>query len=255
MPRELMRYLMNAQANDGSPGGAPAGGQGTGTPAAPQANGDVAAAVADQLKTLAPAIAQQVNDAVFANLRRAGVLGGGGQPGRQPGGAGDPPAPQQQQQGQPQPQPAGGDVRALIARERAFTRAVNGAKLSDGQLARMERAFEAEQPEDVAGWVKSYLTDFGLAPQASGANPNASNNAAGAGGARPPQNRPPPVSDGGAPGANASGDYDGQAWNMPQADIDALVAEKGMLGASRHIRQMVKRDMRGTRILLPGRSR
>ena len=41
---------------------------------------------------------------------------------------------------------------------------------------------------------------------------------------------------------------------MSQEDIDQLIREKGMLGASRHLRNLVKRDLKNTRILLPGRN-
>lgn len=237
MPRDLIRILMNAQPGDGSPGGAPAPAA-TPTPAPPPAQGDVASLIADQMKNLAPAIAQQVNDAVFANLRRAGVLGGGEGGGKKPAPAagGDPPA-----AGQPQP---AGDVRAIIARERAFTRAVNGVKMSDGQLARMERAFELEQPDDVSGWVKGYLSDFGLvsATAPAPATPPTQQTPPAAPAAAPPPSpaNPTPV----APNPAPLGDLD-RADLHPNRLTSDMVQRLGPDGTYKYVRDYFAKRGRG----------
>jgi hypothetical protein len=177
--RDLTRILMNAQPGDGSPGGAPPPAA-VPTPAPPPpAQGDVASLIADQVKNLAPAIVQQVNDAVFANLRRAGVLGEGG--GKKPaGGTGtEPPTPAT-------PPPAGDNNRSLL---RSFDRATAKLGLSDAAVERMEREFLAERPTDVAGWVKSYLSDFGI------------NQGAATPPAQPPTQQQQPPAPAGAPAA------------------------------------------------------
>lgn len=55
------------------------------------------------------------------------------------------------------------DVQALLARDRAFTRATATANLNDRQLARMEAALNADNPSDVAAWSAAYIEDLGLA--------------------------------------------------------------------------------------------
>ena len=54
------------------------------------------------------------------------------------------------------------DVQALMQRERAFTHATAAVAPTPQQLARMEAAFNAENPSDVTAWVTQYAADMGL---------------------------------------------------------------------------------------------
>ena len=235
MPRELM-HLMNAQSGDGSPGGGAVG-----TPAAtPQAQGAASPPVD------VTSIVAEVKNGIFAELRRAGVFKAGKDDGATA-----------QSQTAAASTPSGltaDDVQKMLAARDALHGASADAKLNEKQRARMVRAYELEKPTDAAAWARDYLADLGLGGQqaqqgaANGATPIMTTRSTTSGGQ-------PPASDGGAPGASREVDYDGKAWNMPQSEIDALIREKGHLGASRHIRDLVRRDLRGTRILLPGRPR
>ena len=150
--------LMAPESTDGGGGGAP-----TGT--APQAQGASGSVTLEQIRSLLADHAAEVKNGVFADLRRSGYFGGKGSKG-------------DAEVEKPKPQAApGDDVQRLIARERAFSRATATVKLSDGALARMEKAFQAESPDDVADWVKGYLEDFGFSaagssPPQNGTSPN-----------------------------------------------------------------------------------
>jgi hypothetical protein len=159
-------------AEDSSPGsgagGAPpaaGGAQGAATPT--QAQGQAAGGVSRE------EIAQMLqasHDRMFADLRRAGVLGkekeqgsGGGAPA---GAAPTPPS-----SGTSPAPPVTEEVQRIVDRQRAFDRATGGVQMSEGARKRMESAFAAEKPEDVAGWAKAYLGDFGLVG-AEGSSPS-----------------------------------------------------------------------------------
>lgn len=231
MPRDLIRILMNAQPGDGSPGGAPPPAAAP-TPAPPPAQGDVASLIADQMKTLAPAIAQQVNDAVFANLRRAGVLGEGG--GKKPAApTGDPAAPAQ-------PQPAV-ENRSLL---RSFDRATAKLGLSDAAIERMEREFLAERPTDVNGWVKGYLSDFGIGQGTGGSPaptaPTQQPPAAPAAAPPPSPANPTPV----APNPAALGDLD-RADLHPNRLTSDMVQRLGPDGTLKYVKGYFAKQGRG----------
>jgi hypothetical protein len=53
-------------------------------------------------------------------------------------------------------------VLSLMARERTFTLATSAYQVSPQQLTRMEAAFRAEKPADVAAWTQSYIADMGF---------------------------------------------------------------------------------------------
>lgn len=65
--------------------------------------------------------------------------------------------------GEAQPMMTAEAVQQLMQRERAFTRVTATAGLNDKQLARMEAAFNADKPADVAAWSTTYLEDMGFA--------------------------------------------------------------------------------------------
>ena len=50
----------------------------------------------------------------------------------------------------------------MIQRHGTFVRAVTSAGLNEGQQRLMERAMQAENPQDVATWCKEYIETMGL---------------------------------------------------------------------------------------------
>jgi hypothetical protein len=128
------------------------------SPAAPQ--GAPATAAQPDIPAL---IAQQFADmknAIFADLRRSGALGK------------DKPA----QASPPVPAPAPADpaaqpgtsgmtaaeVQSLMARERAFTRAIASAGLSPDQEAYVESTFRAVNPPDPHEWASTFIKVMGI---------------------------------------------------------------------------------------------
>ena len=143
MLHRFSRVLMNEA--DASPGG--------GAPPSPetkpeaQAQGQSAPAAAVSLADI-EALLEKNKNSVEAATRRMieGALG------KKKGSDSSPPA---KDAAPAAPQPQTVDMRA-------FDRATRRLDLSDSQLARMERAVVAEAPEDVAEWVKSYVSDLGI---------------------------------------------------------------------------------------------
>lgn len=142
MLHHLSRVLMNEA--DASPGGGAVPSPETKPEAQAQGQAPVVAGVSlDDIKALLDA----QKNSVEANTRRMieGALGK-----KKDGNA--PPATKDTAQAAPAP----------AVDMRAFDRATRRLDLSDSQLARMERSFAAEAPEDVAEWVKSYVNDLGI---------------------------------------------------------------------------------------------
>lgn len=50
----------------------------------------------------------------------------------------------------------------LMSRERMFTHATLGVQITPPQLLRMEQAYRAEKPQDVAAWTTAYIADMGF---------------------------------------------------------------------------------------------
>jgi hypothetical protein len=148
----LRRILMN-QA-DASPGGGA-----TVAPAASQAQGTAAPAPTIDVANLAKDIGAQVRDAMFAELRRAGVLSdGNGKKGKETqGGDGATPPPAQ----------AGDDIERRIQRASDLEGAMGHAQLSNDQKARVRVLFKADSPEDIGGWVSSTVTALGIGKTAA----------------------------------------------------------------------------------------
>jgi hypothetical protein len=110
----------------------------------PQAQG---AAPAIDLNAFAAQVEERVRNSMFAELRRSGAL----------------------KESKKAPAPVADaapsvDLRSL---DRALTRSGLGASLSDAAMQRMERAYQAEAPDDATAWVKDYLGGFGVAPTAT----------------------------------------------------------------------------------------
>lgn len=130
---------------DASPGGgAPAP-----TPTTPDAQAQEPAAQPITLEAIAKLLEQQKNS-VEANTRRMieGALG------KKKGGNAPPP--------DKDAAPGAAPTQPQTVDMRAFDRATRRLDLTDSALARMERAFAAEAPDDAAEWVKSYVDDLGI---------------------------------------------------------------------------------------------
>jgi hypothetical protein len=94
----------------------------------------------------------------------------------------------------PAPPPAQSDVRAEVARIRAFERASGRYGLSDAALSVLEQDFNAANPPDPAAWVQQRADAFGWRAGTPAPAPAASS-------ATPPPATPtgPPVTAGGPP--------------------------------------------------------
>jgi hypothetical protein len=206
----IKRILMTAADSGGAsaippaaapaptPAPAPAAQAGT---AAPGAQPDVAALIAQA--------SQAASDKVFADLRRAGVLGP--KP-KAPASGGTPEAPQQQ----PTPDV---DLRSL---DRVLSRTGHATRLSESQYRRVEQAFRAEAPTDTEQWVKDYFEGWASASTAPAAPASASQ-----GNAAPPQRTGPPVSDVGNPPAPTTPLEERPILSMTAAERQALLDKKG----------------------------
>lgn len=157
MLHRIARVLMNEA--DASPGGGAAS-----TPTTPNAQAQEPAAPASPaitLEAIAELLEKQKNS-VEANTRRMieGALG--------------------KKKGAPPPVEKDAAPEAAPAQPqpdmRAFDRAVRRLDLSDSALARMERAYVAETPDDAAEWVRAYTADLGIKTQtaSTAATPSAS---------------------------------------------------------------------------------
>lgn len=148
------RIFMNEEDGSPSGGGAPpAPAQPPATPAAAPAP----TVPVDQIKTLITETFGELRNGLFADLRKAGALGKDKPPETPPPATPAPAA---------AAAPTGisaTDVKLMIERDRALTRSEIEHKLTPAQRRRMESALEADKPEDVSEWAKTYLADMGLA--------------------------------------------------------------------------------------------
>ena len=159
------RILMNEEG--GSPGGGsapPAPPAPTAAPTAPETPAPLTADTITNLVTAAvTAQFRGLSNELFANARKAGLL-------------------KKDETTTPTPAPSAAapastglsmaDVEAMLERERVVTRVATEHKLSDAQVKRMKGLLTAERPDDVSGWVSSFVTDMGLARQTETATPN-----------------------------------------------------------------------------------
>jgi hypothetical protein len=145
------RFLMNEE--DASPGGGsvpPAPAEPTATPAAAPA--PEPAIPISQLKSVIGEVFGELRNGIFADLRKAGALK-----------KDEPVTPAKQ----PAAAPAStgltaAEVQQMLERDRVLTRAEIEHKLTPAQAKRMRGILEADRPEDVSGWVSSFVTDMGL---------------------------------------------------------------------------------------------
>lgn len=179
------------QEADGSPGsGAPP----APAPTEPQAQGAPANAGAPTVDVAA--IASAVRDAVFADLRRSGVLG------------------KEKPKSNVEPTPQA-NLRAL---DRAVARHPHAPKLNDAAYSRLERAFADESPADASSWLKDYFEGMGIVESATPPGPPAP--------PAPPQRNGPPLN-GGTPPAPKPDLENTPILDLSQADRDHLIKMKG----------------------------
>lgn len=152
------------------------------------------------------AIATKVRDSLFAELRRAGMF------------EKQKPAPAPAKSGESPSANAQPDPLKLRSLDRALTKSGLATRLSDSQYQRAEKAFAAEDPPDVEGWVRDYFDGFG-APNPSPVTQPA------------PQPAQPlnarPASDRGSPPPPQVPLYEQKLRDLSEADRNALLKEKG----------------------------
>ena len=226
-----LRMLMNAQSNDGSPGGGAAAGQGAATTAAAQAQGQAGGVTLDQVKELFADFKNSVN----ADTRRMveGMVGkrkGGQQATADAGTTTTSTATSAE------------DPQRIIEQARAFDRATRRLDISDAALDRMERAFRAESPDNPAEWVKQYLADFGLDKQQQTAATSATTTtaawAAAAGAAASGTGAPTKSDRGGQAGTVLTDDT--PVIDMSDADREAWIKKNGVAAYYRRAQQELK---------------
>jgi hypothetical protein len=225
----LKRILLNAVDQGG--GNAAAAPATPVVPAAPAAAAATPAAPAqgapltrEDLKTFAA----DVRNGVFADLRRAGVLGNGGerttttqqQPATPAAPTGHEPAP---------------DPMALRRLDRALAR-VPAERLTPAMYERLERLFSAEAPRDAEAWVSEFF------PVNGAAQPAAAAQAAAVITPNTPAVNPtgPTVSDRGAPAATKVPAEDADILEMSEDDRKALLKAKGTSWFAAKLREQMK---------------
>lgn len=226
---------MNAEGAGGSGANPPPSNGG----ASPAQGTSAPTVTIDQVKAMIGETFGELKNGLFAEARRSGLLGGNKEPktDTKPEGA--------------TTQPTGmsaADVQKIVTRERALERSATEHKLTDGQRKRMEQALAADNPDDVSAWSRTYLEDVGIV-KAAGA-PNATPNQNPNSGAAPTLKPGPNSSDRGSPSRDESLNAQGQVWKMTKADVEQLIATKGIQGAGHEIRSRLKHDLRGVRLVI-----
>lgn len=195
-------------------------GSSPGSGAAPPANSTPAPAPAPAPSPAQPqqlsaeatkAIADQVRDGVFAELRRSGVLTEKKAQTKAPENGTSPNAP-----------PAM-DPSKLRALDRAVARAGHADRISSAAYERLERAFVAEAPEDTEAWVKEYFSAFTGPAQPAQSQPTT----APTGTPPAPTNQRPDSDRGGTPPPKVPAE-EADLVKMSDADRAAIIKEKGL---------------------------
>ncbi len=219
------RMLMNSQPNDGAPTGAPPGQV---APVSPPAQGTAAEpSMLDQIAKLIDTKMAEQRNGIFADLRKTGAFGKA--------------AKNQEEAATPSTTGLTDDVQQLIARERAFTRAAATAKLTDAQFGRMERAWQADKPDDSSGWVRDYLADLGVQQPTAPAAPQVQ---------PAPVRSGPPASDSGSPAPVTAPSDQSEPWRMTDDDYQSLVRRDGIPAVGAKFREQFHRALKGRRIRL-----
>lgn len=226
---QLRRILMNAVDKGGGSGApaptpTPAPGQTPAPTPAPTPDPNAAPAGTPQAQgaALSPeAIAQiaaGVRDGVFAELRKAGVLGNTNPKPK--------PTPAPAPNGDPNAAATPPDISELRALDRALTRA-GRTNLDETAYRRLERSFTEERPANVEQWVTDYFQGFGVPAAAASAQTPATPAPAGTPAPGAP-NGQPSASDRGAPAAPKLPLEEQNLLTMSDADKQALIKQKGL---------------------------
>lgn len=224
----LRRILMNAA--DKSPGsGAPpptpptpgqnppptTPAEGGAPPAGAPANGAVTLEAIQGMITAG-------HDKIFADLRRAGVLGSTTPkptPKPTPAPSGDPNA-------APAAAPAP-DISELRALDRALTRS-GRTNLDEAAYRRLERSYVEERPANAEQWVTDYFQGFGVPVGGASSPAQTPATPAPAGTPAAAPNGQPPASNRGAPAAPQVPLEEQSLLTMSAADRAALIKSKGL---------------------------
>jgi hypothetical protein len=238
------RFLRNAV--DSSPGGGaspppsspPAQGAPAGAPAQQTQQTDVDRLVDAIAGRLEKTLTERVNGAVFANARKAGLLGDDKGKGGQQQQAGAPPEASSQTSAQLAPD----QVEALIDRRTDLAFELGKAGLNPAQAGLVRSLFDAQKPPEVGPWVATTLATLGLAKQ-----PDSTNQQLGQKGQQQASNivttpNPNPASNGGAPG-QAEPSFEEQPWLRDDDSVQRLIREKGFARAAFELREAVSRVM------------
>lgn len=201
-----------------APQGAPAGG--ATTQPNPQAQGGAPQGVTlEQLKSLLDDHGTKVHNAIFAEIRKAGVFEG-----KEPKDSKD------SKPGAPSALTAD-DVSQMMARRDTLHGAIASVKIPEGARQRMLGDFARENPADVGGWAKKYCEDYGF--MSSAATPPA-----------PASPTGPPMSNLGSPAGPTTITEDTPLWRMSESDRAQLLKQKGHTW----FRQKYYADLRQTRV-------
>lgn len=211
---QTKRIFMN-EADSSSGNGAPIAPPAPAAPtAAPTAPEQPAPLTADAVATI---VAQAVDtklkafeNGLFANARKAGLLKKDETPSA-PAAA---------------PAPTGltaVEVEQMLERERVVTRVATEHKLTEAQVKRMKGLLAAEKPEDVSGWVSSFVADMGFARPSEPATPAPV----------PVVPSAAPISDRGAPTPNGATGWRFEAANPIGMSKESRAAMDAELGAEK----------------------
>lgn len=213
-----------APEGDGSSGGGPTSTTITGT------SGDASSANTNGSSGTAPAggggeklLTQEQVNTLVAQARREGRESAARQTGGNNGGGGSGgAAPAAAAAAAPAPMTPE-SVQQIMQRERAFTRAISSTQISPTQLARMERAFAADNPPDVNAWASSYLADMGIAAPSNTSNSNGTTTAGSTSPAQHGMGAAAPTAPGTATPTTQGGVVD--IWNLSVAQLEELGPE------------------------------
>jgi hypothetical protein len=228
MRKWLSNILMN-QA-DSSPGG------GAAPAATPQAQGAAPAQTpAFDTTSIAAAVAEQVRNSMFAELRRAGVLGGDNNERSQP----KPKAGRHDEGAAPPPSVSTADVQKVAK----FQRALGAAGFTSDQESIIETLFDVEKPEvgAIGEWVAAKAKALGITKGAGTGTTNPTGQVA-----TPPAQ---PASNAGAPAGPSQFTEDTPLWKLSPEDRAAFIRQKGLTV----YRQTLQQQLRGVRVTVRNR--
>ena len=137
----------------------------------------------------------------------------------------------------------------MLDRNTAVTRAEVEHKLTPAQLKRMRGLLEVERPDDVSGWVSSFVTDMGLVKAATPPVPQPQPQA------QAPTPAKPNISDRGAAAPTDMRDSEGvlnsRPLEMTGHDVDDLILKHGHAKGLQMFQERVLSALRGVRIKPP----